>query len=437
MSTNGGSGRRADRDALYRRTMDRAGELAAARRRRQRLLVTAPAIVLVLALSGGVVAAVVATNGAGQRHLGAGGRHGSTADSTVAPTSTSTSTSTTPRTTTPGTTLPPHNGRLMKGFDPVSFTAVSLDHWWVLGYTPCHAGHCFAIAETLNGGATFSKVSVPRGLAVGANGGVDGGVQIRFADSSDGFVIGSGLWATTDDGAVWTRQQVSGSVTAVEAANGKAFALACGPKHCSLLEESVGSGAWRAVALPRQLPDAAYLAVVGSRIVVTNGVSQNAPVAFQLSTDGGASFSTRRTPCYPGLGGRVFAAASAPSALWAACPTGMMATPFRSTDNGSTWAASGGRQQRAGFSNGLGIAPVSATTALVWPFESSGGLALTTDGGRSYSKVLDRGPQATVVWAGYSDAQRGYAIFSSGVYAGQLWMSSDGGRSWREVRFTG
>ncbi len=427
MSINGSSGR-SDRDALWRRTMERAGGLAAGRRRRQRLLVTAPVVVLVLALTAGVVAAVVATGGSAGRHLGAAGHgHSGTAPSSTIPSSTipgSTS-------TVPGTTVPVHHAGVVKGFDPMSFTAVSLDHWWALGEVPCRHSHCAAIVETVNGGGTFSMVPVPAGLAPKPN----GATQIRFANSTDGYVIDSQLWATTDDGSHWVRQQLPGTVTAVETADGEAFAITCDTQQCALEEAAVGSGAWHTVALPKQLPNVAFLSVVGSRVVVTSGAGQPPSVSYELSTDGGSTFSVGPTPCYPGLGGHVFAAVSAPSALWAACPTGMLATPFISTDNGSSWSGAN-HSQGTEFSNGLGIAPISASTALVWPFDNTGGLALTTNGGQSYTAVLDRGIGATTVWAGYSDPQRAYAIFATGVYSGELWMSSDGGQTWSQVHFT-
>jgi photosystem II stability/assembly factor-like uncharacterized protein len=423
MSINGSSGR-SERDALWRRTMERAGDLAAGRRRRQRLLVTAPVIVLVLALTGGVVAAVVATGGTGGRHLRAAGhRHSGAPPSSTISSSTS---------TIPGTTVPMQKTGVVKGFDPMSFTAVSLDHWWVLGEVPCQNSHCPVIIETLDGGGTFSVVPAPTGLAPDPN----GFIQIRFANSSDGYVVGSQLWATTDGGSHWVRQQLPGSVTALETADGEAFAITCGTQQCALEEAPVGSSAWHTVSLPQQLPNVAFLSVVGSRIVVTSGVGQNAPVSYQLSTDGGATFSVKSTPCYPGLSGHVFAAASAPSALWAACPTGMLATPFSSSDNGSNWRVANNSSHGTEFSNGLAIAPVSASTALVWPFDNSGGLALTTNGGQSYASVLDGGTGATTVWAGYSDPQRAYAILSTGVSSGELWMSSDGGNTWSQVHFT-
>jgi photosystem II stability/assembly factor-like uncharacterized protein len=428
MSAGRGSGRERDRDALFRRTMDRAGELAARRRRRQRLLVTAPAIVLVLALTAGVLAAVVVSSGTPTHHLGAAGRH--------LPTTVPSSTTPTSTTTAPSTTLPPprSNANAIKGFDPVSFTAVSLDQWWVLGYVPAARPH-LTIAQTVDGGSRFSLLGVPDGLAPNSN----GTLEIRFADPNDGYLVGgSSLWATTDDGASWVAQAIAGSVTALEVADGKAFAIDCGSSSCSLFEEAVGSGgsgSWHVVLLPERLSSEAWLSVVGGRIVVTNGVSHTGGVWFVISTDGGATFTKRSTPCYRGLGGHVFAAAMSPSALWAACPTGMLATPFRSSDNGSSWSLATNRHQGTEFSNGLSIAPISASTALVWPHASSGGLALTTNGGQSFTSVLDRGAGATILWAGYSDSERAYAIFATGTYAGQLWISSDGGRTWSEVHF--
>ncbi|HLI45092.1 MAG TPA: hypothetical protein VKU92_11580 [Acidimicrobiales bacterium] len=420
MRSNGGSVGRSERDVLLQRTIERAGELAAARRRRRRLLTTVPAAVLVVALSvGALAAAVVATGGHRSHPEAATGPRTTTEPGSRAARSTS-------------TTAPVPAPGVIIGFDPVSFTAVSLEHWWVLGEVPCHGSHCLAIAETRDGGATFSTIPAPAGATPDR----DGRFVLRFAGPTDGYLVGSHLWSTTDDGAHWVRQHLSGSVTALEAADGKAFALSCGSAHCSLLEAAVGSSSWRTVALPRQLPNVAFLSVVGTRVVVTSSDGPSRIAPFQLSTDGGTSFSVLSTPCYSGLGGHVVAAAESPSALWASCPSGMMAAPFHSGDNGSVWSPAESRARSVEFSNALGIAAVSADTALVWPFESSGALALTTDGGARYTRVLDAGAGATVVWAGYSDSERAYALLATGLYAGQLWISSDGGRSWSRVRFT-
>jgi photosystem II stability/assembly factor-like uncharacterized protein len=423
MRSNGGSVGRSEREVLLRRTIERAGELAAARRRRHRLLTTVPAAVLVIALSVGALVVAVAATGDHRSHAPvASGRRTSTAPGSTVVGSTS---------TLPSTTVTPGTAGVILGFDPISFTAVSLDHWWVLGEVPCHGSHCLTIAETRDGGATFSTIPVPAGATPDR----DGRFVLRFAGSTDGYLVGSHLWETTDDGAHWVRQQLSGSVAALEAADGKVFALSCGSTHCSLLEAAVGSGSWRTVALPERLPNVAYLSVVGTRVIVTSSDGPSRIAPFQLSTNGGASFAVRSTPCYSDLDGHVVAAAESPSALWASCPSGMMAAPFRSSDNGSVWRPAESRARAVEFTNALGIAAVSAETALVWPFESSGGLALTTDGGARYARVLDAGPAATVVWAGYSDSQRAYAVLATGVDAGQLWMSSDGGRSWSRVRF--
>jgi len=76
------------------------------------------------------------------------------------------------------------------------------------------------------------------------------------------------------------------------------------------------------------------------------------------------------------------------------------------------------------------------------------GLALTTDGGKTFRMVFigespAGGPGFVVLWAGFTSASRAYLLAAPSALvaerahaAGQLWQSDDGARSWTEVRFS-
>ncbi len=424
MSTPGQSGP-AKRDELYARTIGRSGQLAAAKRRRQRLLVTLPAGLLLLALTGGVVAAVGLSGG--PKHDSRVRRpHGAGSSTT---------------TTAPGALVYRH-------FSPLSFTAVSLEQWWVLGEGAGCQGRpdCQEILQTTDGGQHFTKEPAPVQPASSTS-----RPGVRFANASDGYVYGPEIYATTDGGARWVRQSLPGPVIALEIGGDKAFALACPAQQCGLYSETVGTDGWTSIRLPTKgRPGYSQLSVSGSRIAVTEAVANGPkPVSFLLSTNGGASFVSRSTPCFPGLGGAVFVPASQTDALWAACPSGMEATPYVSTDSGISWHSASGWSSgsapalcgqsslgpcRPIFSNGLFVAPASGSEALALPAVSGAGLVLTTDGGSSY-RLVYRGPSSDVLtWAGYSDTSRGYAILS-GQSGGGLLETTDGGRAWRQVVF--
>lgn len=419
-----------DRDALFRRTMQRAGELRDAERRHHRIVRTVPAVLVVLALTAGV-AAIVATAGSSPGHHGI--NPAGTSPSTAPPSSV-------PKQQQNSTTTEIATSGVVTGFDPLSFTAVSLSDWWVLGSASCSAGRCPVVLRTTDGGTTFEKLPAPSGISYTVSGG-NTSPGIRFADKVNGWAFDSHLWETTDGGSSWTLQQTPGPVTDVEAAGGKVYALVCKQSNCStmeLLESSVGTGTWQVAALPQALVSGASLSVQATTVVVTNGPASSTggqPVDLLVSTDSGASFSVTTSGCTPGLGGRAYLAISGSGTLWAACPTGMLATPYVSTDLGASWSAAAGHTE---FSNGLALAPVSSTTALAWPSGTAGTLMRTTDGGQSYSAVLKRPSSYAVYWAGYSDPTRAYAILSndSAPHSGQLLESEDGGVTWTAVSFS-
>jgi hypothetical protein len=336
------------------------------------------------------------------------------------------------------TSTRPHSSSLAL-FDPLSFSAVSLQKWWVLGSIPCDkVQRCPVILRTTDGGIHFERVAAPNLGSVGTGPMVSG---VRFANGSQGWVFGPGLWSTDNGGATWEEQGVSGLVVDVEAGDGVAYALVCATRSTScptmdLLRSGAPGGSWKKVNLPAPLFVGSELAVQGSHVYITNGVGDQQGEqgsSLLISTDGGRHFVVEQSGCFAGLGGRVQPAISGGGILWESCPTGMMAEARRSNDDGETWHV----LAKYLFSNGLSFAAASATTALVWPSPPSGGLALTTDGGSTLRTVF-RGPAGSdLFWAGYSDPWRAYLLIATNTfpYAGQLWKSSDGGAIWSQVHF--
>ena len=116
-----------------------------------------------------------------------------------------------------------------QGFVPESFTAISPARWWVLGRAPCGSRDCPAIVTTSDGGATFRSRPAPGGpFGPGLNSPPAAG-NIRFANSSDGWVFGPALYATHDGGRRWTAIPVPGQVTALEPGVGETFAVITPP----------------------------------------------------------------------------------------------------------------------------------------------------------------------------------------------------------------
>src|SRR5579859_2929759 len=164
-----------------------------------RILRTLPALCVLAALAG-----------CGSSHPAS-----SSASSAAAPASTATTATSpgTPAQTAPATSSNPSSspaqpagGPVPPGFDPVSFTAISDQEFWLLGTAPCSNPVCTSIVRTTDGGAHFVGIPAPVApLALGTRSGVS---ELRFANSRDGFAgpaaFATGeIWSTHDGGEHW------------------------------------------------------------------------------------------------------------------------------------------------------------------------------------------------------------------------------------------
>lgn len=391
------------------------------------------------ALSGLVVlvAVVVFLVPLPQLHLfGPGRTHSTTGHQSTTSSLVSTASTSPTATTSPVTGIGPLGGVIPADFQPGSFTAVSLEEWWMLGTARCltGSGTCGAIVRTTDGGSKFAGIPSPPVSASEVT-------QLRFANALDGYAFDPELWETTNGGTSWARVATPGPVAELEAADGEAYALTCpaGFAKCQsmeLLHSTAGSLKWRKVSTPVTLGYGAQFAVNGPNLYLLSG--NEPPLVLLYSADKAATFHKRADPCTPTLGGRVTAAADGSPTLWAACPTGTMAAVVLSTNGGRTWRVA---TPSGEFPNSVGLATGSASVALTWPGQQisnaqPAALDRTTNGARSYSAALSVSRSATVVWAGFSDPVRAYAIIQEGDSAPtttRLYESNDGGATWRRV----
>jgi hypothetical protein len=160
---------------------------------------------------------------------------------------------------------------------------------------------------------------------------------LRFADPLDGFAYdtspGGAFWETHDGGERWSEPAFLGDreLLAFGTGAGYAFALVgtCQQGSCSsmsLERSAVSTDDWTPleVQLPAGADPVVAMTVHGLQLWLSFTTPQSA--ANQLlvvGTGSGASFTTYKSPCYPGLGGQLRAAS--PNTVWAVCPTGMLA----------------------------------------------------------------------------------------------------------------
>ena len=190
------------------------------------------------ALSGLVVlvAVVVFLVPLPQLHLfGSSGSHGGK-DQHQSTTSSLASTASTPATSSV-TGTGPLGGVIPADFQPGSFTAVSLDEWWMLGSARCLAGSgtCGAIVRTTDGGSKFAGIPSPPVSSSEVT-------QLRFANALDGYAFDPELWQTTNGGTSWVKVATPGPVAELEAADGEAYALGCDAANCRVDGASAFAG---------------------------------------------------------------------------------------------------------------------------------------------------------------------------------------------------
>jgi photosystem II stability/assembly factor-like uncharacterized protein len=332
----------------------------------------------------------------------------------------------------------PAGGVIPADFHPNSFTAVSLDEWWLLGTAHCLSGpgSCGAIVRTTDGGARFAGIPSPPVGAADVT-------QLRFADPRDGYAFGPELWATTDGGSSWSQVTTPGTVTELEVADGEAYALACTSSSAScqsmeLLRSPVGTRHWQVISTPTALSYYSQFALSGPNLYLLAGSDHQ---VLMYSANQGASFGNRTFPCHPGLNCSVTAAADGTATLWSAAATGTEAGALVSDNGGVTWRVAS--PTKAGFPNSLGLAAASSSVALAWPGEQvnhgfPAALERTTNAGKSYSAVL--ASSRSVSWAGFSDPSRAYALVAAlgdGTRGpNHLFESTHGGALWHEVAIT-
>ena len=342
------------------------------------------------------------------------------------------------------------------GFTPLSFTAISATHWWVLGSVPCGARECPVIETTTDGGATFTRLPAPGGpFGPGLNS-PPAAANIRFADPEDGWVFGPRLYDTHDGGRTWSEFSMLGQVTDVEPGLGAVFAtvmmqLPCADHGtCTSADEmpnlwydpSPARDAWGIDAAAGVVTEG--LAVHGHSVWVVNSMSTRDGPAIGTgllhSADGGSTFAVEPEPI-PGIA--CFYSPASDSVIWSYCSGGHFMFAYRSTDGGAHFSAAATDGTTAptpdGFPNGSTLVAASATVAAAASDLPGGSLIRTTDGGATWT-VVQRPPDQAGTWylIGFTTPQAGYALWQHGgasyrASAAQLWHTTDGGATWSPV----
>ena len=327
---------------------------------------------------------------------------------------------------------------------PAHFTAYSasfISPSWgvVLGGTGCTYGHrCAArLVVTADGGRRWQVMPAPDVLLDSPASGEPkrAAGTVVFASRRDGWLYGTGLWATSDAGAHWQKVNLGGAVQALASAGGVAWAAVVprGARVTELFESQVGRDAWTRVREIAAATGFDSLAAYGrtawfaggkSLWVVSAtgrwhryrfgcpaafalggiGVASSSRVAFQCSQPEGM-FHTQKLVLVSANGGKTvqMAGRQAPligDTIGFAVPPGSPAAFFiavitpgldyvaRSADGGKTWTqASISRTDGGAMLNSLHMVSPRDGWLVVNQLSGQNGLLRTTDAGRTWIRV--------------------------------------------------
>jgi len=340
----------------------------------------------------------------------------------------------------------PDGGPVPAGFAAASVTFVSADEAFVLGTAPCAKAPCTSILRTLNRGGSWRGLPAPV-APLAAQAEVSGPAVwgIRFANPSDGFVFGNGLWETTDGGERWSAApSPRGSIESLEVIDDQVLAVIspCSPnggcaQQGELERRPLDGGAWQAVtpvsgrgAIATQARVAALLD--GDGVVVTG--------------NGGISIVAHSGPCSTaGLEAPESIAVTGPTSLAVLCAGDGAAgsvdkTVFVSDDLGLRWTTAGSparggdpQEMSAGSTAQLTVAAASGASMLY--YSADGGARWDTayyagDGGLGFNDLGFTTPSNGVVVYGpvLSDS-------NAEGRPGRLLLTSNGGASWQAVSY--
>jgi hypothetical protein len=334
-------------------------------------------------------------------------------------------------------------------FNPVSVSAISVNDYWVLGYTQTGVTSSTTVMKTTNAGKTFTTVGSPAAIIATFSRGPRGSntkmiSDIRFGDANNGWAYGDNLFATTDGGTSWS--EVTGMPDAVVdlvASNGVAWALvdlsagaaSSTPSRYALYSTPYGNGVqrWARVQLPIDL-GATQPSIVdqdGTVTVVASGPARSSNLDHALVATKGGAFSDHVGPCSQDLGGDL---SNSASGIWAVCPTGSLAGVAVSSDRGATWTSVPNLPPPSFPNPGAGGVGAIDSKHAVLSDLATGGLLLVTVGG---SPVQITSVQTSVgagtEFIGFTTPSDGFAIVPRQPTPSQLWRTTDGGQIWSVV----
>jgi photosystem II stability/assembly factor-like uncharacterized protein len=321
------------------------------------------------------------------------------------------------------------------GFTPTSVSFVSQTVGWLWGSTT-HFGHG-VVAQTRDGGQTWSAVGAPPVDATDPGGSGDYG--IRFANGELGYVYGTKLFLTADGGRRWAPVALPGRVVDLETMNHRVWALVRPCTSCATLR-LYGASTLRPqrfrpvpgvpdITASRSSYDGedGTIAVAHTAVYVMVGSS-----ALWTSPDGMA-WTHEPDPCTSSYGFADALSAWTSNGLVAVCGGQPSAGSepkrvFESLDSGTDWSALPS-PPTAGYPTSVSAG--SAADVIVGLSRGPG--YATNNAGRTWSSTRTR--HANLSFAGYISDTRIVGVPSSDTMQRAFLSSDDAGRDWSLTAF--
>ena len=434
-------------------------ELITRRARRRKIRKLAVTVASVAAVA---VAVAVATPPLLSLHVSPSGSSGTS----VAAGSTPSQSSGTQRTTgtaspyvTPTTAAPATSAKppapVPPTFQPASVTFVSLSTAWVIGQagTPGTCANkdpyiCTSIARTGDAGNTWQGAPAP---SAGAPAGATGVGGIRFLDGVNGWAFGPELWATHDEGQIWTPVSTHGQrVTDLETAGDRAYALfatcsgtspagfAADCTKFALMTTTKDSDVWTPAGnLTSGLTDGGNPASAVLALTSTTGYLLAPDGTLYSGPLGGSWQKAGRAPCKPGAAqanglpaNGMLALVDSNSLAVACAPAGSNPLVYTS-DGGASWHA----QPAAAWTGLTSIGTLTSLTAApdgALLIATTQGIYLLPVGSSRWQATSAAGtgaPSGGFTYVGMTTSTQGVAL-PADEKLHQIWMTFDGGRTW-------